>query len=109
MVWAINKVGIPTLLRSVRKWRYNGLAFFSEIYDLYMHEAGVTWIQSQVTHDQAQLDAWARSTVAVETSNRSAEDICHAVEKLRRVESPVEAKSYYFRGCPRRFNGECPG
>lgn len=56
-------------------------------------EAGVTWIQSQVTHDQAQLNTWAWSTMAVETSNHSAEDICNVVEKQCWVESPVEAKS----------------
>ena len=53
----------------------------------------MTWIQSQVTHDQAQLNTWAWSTMAVETSNHSAEDICNVVGKQCWVESPVEAKS----------------
>lgn len=56
-------------------------------------KTGVIWIQSQVTNEQEQLNAWARSTVAVEKSDRSAEDICDAIEKQRRVESPVEARS----------------
>lgn len=56
-------------------------------------EAGSTWIQAHVTNDQAQLDAWARSVVIVETSNRSAADICNAIEEQRQMNSPVDAKS----------------
>ena len=56
-------------------------------------KAGSTWIQSHVTNDQAQLDAWARNIVTVETSNHSAADICNVIEEQRQMNNPVASKS----------------
>ena len=107
-----NKVGIPTLRRSA-----NTISFFSSAVQFHSNnltptgleqtahlqsqhpevaqtvswdEVGVTWIQSQEPDDQAQLNAWAQSTMVVETSHHSTKDIFHAIEKQHWVESPLK-------------------